>query len=334
MKYPKFLTSNGTIGLVSPSLGVGGVPYEERYTKVLANFQEAGFQVKEAKNIHEFIHDPKDAARELMNAYSDDTIDVLLSVAGGEYQLLTQSELDHELLSKATPKWFMGYSDNTNFTFPLTTIDDVASIYGINSGDLGVNTWDEPLQNMMDTLLGKKLSFHAYTMCQKVDLKEERPFDNYNYDTKTMWVNLLGGDDIRMKGRLIGGCFDCLKDICGTPYDHMQNFLERYREDGIIFYFEVCNLDPANVRLGLWKMEQCGWFHNVKGIIVGRPNNDLDTFGTTHTDVIKDYFKSFQIPVITEFDVGHVPPTIPMINGAIATIISNKDEHTISYELK
>ena len=35
---------------------------------------------------------------------------------------------------------FMGYSDNTNFCFPLTTICDVASIYGINITDFGNTT--------------------------------------------------------------------------------------------------------------------------------------------------------------------------------------------------
>ena len=31
---------------------------------------------------------------------------------------------------QAKPKWFMGYSDNTNLTFLLTTLCDTAAIYG------------------------------------------------------------------------------------------------------------------------------------------------------------------------------------------------------------
>lgn len=38
--------------------------------------------------------------------------------------------VDFERVKEADPKWYMGYSDNTNFTFLLTTLCDTASIYG------------------------------------------------------------------------------------------------------------------------------------------------------------------------------------------------------------
>ena len=38
--------------------------------------------------------------------------------------------VDWNKIKSAEPKWFMGYSDNTNFTFLLNTIADTARIYG------------------------------------------------------------------------------------------------------------------------------------------------------------------------------------------------------------
>ena len=39
-------------------------------------------------------------------------------------------------------------------------------------------------------------------------------------------------------GRLIGGCIDVLKDIIGTKYDGTLDFIEKYKDDGIIWYFD------------------------------------------------------------------------------------------------
>lgn len=53
--------------------------------------------------------------------------------------------VDFDKIRKADPKWYLGYSDNTNFTFLLTTLCDTASIYGPCAGSLrrnpGMKQW-------------------------------------------------------------------------------------------------------------------------------------------------------------------------------------------------
>lgn len=41
----------------------------------------------------------------------------------------TMNFVDFEKIKSAAPKWYMGYSDNTNFTFLLSTICDTAAVY-------------------------------------------------------------------------------------------------------------------------------------------------------------------------------------------------------------
>ncbi len=63
--------------------------------------------------------DPKSAAEDLRAFYLDPDIDVLFSVGGGELMNETITHIDFDALAQAKPKWFVGYSDNTNFLFPM-----------------------------------------------------------------------------------------------------------------------------------------------------------------------------------------------------------------------
>ena len=66
----------------------------------------------------------------------------------------------------------MGYSDNTNFTFLLTTMCDTASIYGPNAPAFGQEPWHESLQDALDVLHGKNLVQHGYEKWEKESLKD------------------------------------------------------------------------------------------------------------------------------------------------------------------
>lgn len=333
MKYPDFLKEKGTIGIVAPSFGISGSPYRIKYDQAITMWNERGHEVKSVPHIFDFLHSPEISVKELEDFYVSKDNEILISAAGGELMLETEALWHYDVLRNASPKWFIGYSDNTNFCFPLTTICDVASIYGMNITDFGTTTWDDAVNNTYKLLRGEKLKFYSYQKCQIVDMKYEKPLDGYNYDTDTKWKNIHGGNTIDMKGRLIGGCLDCLNDICGTPYDHMKEFAERYKEDGIVFYFEACNLDPFGVKRALWRMKECEWFTHIRGFLVGRPNNPEPAFDYTHEQIILDMLMEYQVPIITQFDTGHVPPAIPLINGSIAHVVSNDIEQYIEFEL-
>ena len=43
---------------------------------------------------------------------------------------------------------------------------------------------------------------------------------------------------IHVSGRLLGGCMDCLINLLGTKYDYVQEFVQKYKEDGIVWFLE------------------------------------------------------------------------------------------------
>ena len=64
---------------------------------------------------------------------------------------------------------------------------------------------------------------------------------------------------------------DCLVNLTGTRFDKTKDFIERYKEDGIIWFLEACDLNVFSIRRAMWQMEQAGWFEHVKAFLIGRP---------------------------------------------------------------
>ncbi len=138
MRYPKF---NNKIGLIAPSFGCTFEPYKSRLDSAIKNLSNYNLVVYPNCYKSELPYRSNTAhscANEFITSYTND--ELLISVGGGEYMVEILDHINFEELSKLEPKWFMGYSDNTNLTFLLPILCDVASIYGPNAPDLGIET--------------------------------------------------------------------------------------------------------------------------------------------------------------------------------------------------
>ena len=108
-------------------------------------------------------------------------------------------------------------------------------------------------------------------MWERDSLKDEdHPTVPLNLTEKTL-IRRFPDKDTVIEGRLLGGCLDCLANLVGTEYDKVGEFADRYREDGIIWFLEACELNVMTIRRTLWNLKNAGWFKHVKGFLVGRP---------------------------------------------------------------
>ena len=67
------------------------------------------------------------------------------------------------------------------------------------------------------------------------------PYVSYN-KTEDKILKIYDGKEIiqgevEFSGRLLGGCLDTLITLAGTKYDKTREFAEKYKDDGIIFFF-------------------------------------------------------------------------------------------------
>ncbi|HIU75756.1 MAG TPA: LD-carboxypeptidase [Candidatus Pelethocola excrementipullorum] len=336
MKYPEFLKDGGTIGFVAPSFGCNIEPYKTAFQNAQKKFEKTGYKLELGPNCYEgqgigISNTPELCGKEWNDYYCSETNDVLISCGGGELMCEILDHVDFDRVSKAKPKWFMGYSDNTNLTFLLPTICDVAAIYGPCAATFGMEPWHPSVQDALDLMSGKKMTMQGYERWEKESLKDEdNPLQPYNVTEPRVLRCFGDGAPVHMEGRLLGGCIDCLVNLTGTKYDRVESFNEKYKEDGVIWFLEACDLNMIGIRRAIWQMIHAGWFKYTKGFLIGRPYwFGQELFGLDQYHAVYDLLKSFDVPVVMDVDLGHLPPMMPLISGGYAAVEVQGNEITI-----
>lgn len=333
MRYPEFMREHGTIGFVAPSCSCGTEPYYSGFRNALKKFKELGHITVTGPNCYAvegigISNTPKKCGEEINEFFARKDINCLISCGGGELMCEILDFVDFEALRKLPPKWYMGYSDNTNLTFLLTTLCDTASIYGPCAAAFGMEPWHEAIEDAYGMLKGEKQRVKGYDKWEKESRKdEEHPLEPYHV-TEPVQRKVFVGEQLAdpeetvvMEGRLLGGCMDCLVNLLGTGYDKVEEFAKRYREDGIIWFLESCDLNVMGIRRGLWQMEHAGWFRYTKGFLIGRPAcYGQKLMGMDAYKAVTGILGKYQVPVLMDLDIGHLPPAMPVMCGSMARI--------------
>lgn len=385
MRYPTFLKENGTIGFVAPSFGCNIEPYRSGFWNAQKKWREQGFSFEIGNNCYAgdgigISSTPEKCGEELTDYYCDKKNDCLISCGGGELMCEILDYVDFKRIGEAAPKWYMGYSDNTNFTFLLTTLCDTASIYGPCASAFGMEPMHPSLEDAMLLLQGKKLVTQGYDRWERESWKdEEHPLAPYHLTETSVIKYILpdgrtnaeslretaaryagldkavekqdgerkarmrmdesemeAGKKIAFSGRLLGGCMDCLVNLLGTRYDKVTAYTERYKEDGIIWFLEACDLNLMGIRRAMWQMEHAGWFRHCKGFLIGRPRIGMgaEEFGIDEYQAVCEMLYSYHVPILMDLDIGHLPPSMPLICGSMARVVSDGRTYRVEMELR
>lgn len=339
MRYPEFLSEKGTIGFVAPSFGCNIEPYRTAFGNARKKFQELGHGVDLGPNCYAgcgigISNTPKACGEELTDYYCSEENEILISCGGGELMCETLEYTDFARIRKAKPKWYMGFSDNTNMTFLLATLCDTASVYGPCAPAFGMEPWHKSLVDAYRLLRGKQDTVCGYELWEKEGKKnEEHPLEPYFVTEKRELRFALPTEEgqklqnaepllkVHMEGRLIGGCVDCLVNLLGTKYDRTAEFAGRYKKDGILWFLEACDLNVMAIRRAVWQMKNAGWFSHVKGFLVGRPYvHGQEMMGLDQYHAVCDLLAEYRVPVVMDVDLGHLPPMMPVICGSYAKV--------------
>lgn len=329
---PPYIHKKSKFYLVAPSFGCTTSPYQERLEKTIEELPKKGHSVMVGSNC--FKNDGKccsntaqERANEFMRAYQSDA-EVILSVGGGEMMTEILDYIDFKEIKKLPPKWFVGFSDNTHLTFTLTTLSDVTTIYGPCAGYFHFKKYAFDVKDTYDMLMGK-LDFEGYPGYESIKNTED-PFSQYQLNCKKIITPFQYTSAFH--GTLIGGNLDCLISLCGTPYDKMKEYQEKHPE-GLIFYFEACDLNCVGIKRALLQLKRAGWFQNIKGFLSGRPLClGEDFLGVTPENAVTDILGDLNVPILLNVDLGHLPPSMPMKNGVEATVTYQNKNLYISYK--
>ena len=188
------------------------------------------------------------------------------------------------------------------------------------------------LENINDENNSKKLEEkenREIAEFQKEEYNLEELTKTYELTEKVEWKNITGEEKIQIKGRSLGGCLDCIKGYIGTKYDKVNEYVERHKKVGLIWFLEVFEMNTPEVYRTLWQMKNAGYFKYCTGIVFGRPLFIREDYEINFNDTVKEALQDLEIPIICDADIGHVKPQLAIVNGAILEITSQNGKGTV-----
>ena len=323
MIYPKFLKDNGCIGVIAPSDGASDEVDINRFKNAIKRFNDMNYKVVVSSNLFNSTKGRSanyiDRAKEINDMFSNKDIDIIICACGGDFLLEILPYIDFDII-KNNPKYICGFSDPTGILYTLTTKYDIATIYGHNFNAFGADLLHRSEEEFLDIIRGNLINQESYLMYENEKLEKVTGLEGYNLDSKVYW-RTLDNKDVNIKGRIIGGCIDLITDISGTKYDGIDRFNEKYKNDGIIWYFDNCEISMEEIIRILWKFNELGYFKYTKGIIFGRFGVEKSYYDYDVASCLMDsVISKLNIPIIYNADISHKKPSMTIINGSIANI--------------
>ncbi|MFQ7288186.1 MAG: hypothetical protein ACLRPV_04380 [Lacrimispora saccharolytica] len=173
---------------------------------------------------------------------------------------------------------------------------------------------------------------HGYDQWEKESLKDtEHPLEPYHV-TEPRVLRRFPDQDVEFSGRLLGGCVDCLVTASRGQVTGYRNL---WKSTKAMLVPGNCELNVMALRRAFWQMEHAGWFRYTKGFLIGRPLvHGQEMMGLDQYQAVMGILEHYQVPVIMDVDLGHLPPMMPLITGSYGTVSVKGNDIRVHMELK
>lgn len=339
LRYPSPLRSGDCVGVTSPSSGVAK-ELRERLNIAVRDVEDRGYEVVIGRCMDGSGHisaSAADRASELMSMLTDPTIKAIVPPWGGETAIDLLPLLDWDRLRQSEPTWLVGFSDMSTLITPMTLLTGTATVHGNNLMDTPYRV-PEGLQSWLDIVAAppghqntqtppgrhRATSFDDFAVCP--DIRE------YTLDSVGTWTRLDGSGDVEAEGRLIGGCIETLCNLTGTIYLDVSAFARNESPDGLLVYVEAAEDDAFTICRNLHGMRLAGFFDRANAVLVGRTNAP-DNRSLSQHEAVLDALGSLNVPIIADIECGHVPPYMPIVNGAYGRIVHTPSRSELTQTL-
>ncbi|GCD32463.1 putative carboxypeptidase [Streptomyces chrestomyceticus JCM 4735] len=327
VRYPRPLRPGDRVGVTSPSSGVGK-ELRARLDVAVRDVEARGYEVVVGRCMDGAGHlsaPAADRAGELMAMLTDPGIGAVVPPWGGETAIDLLPLLDWGRLRDAEPTWLVGFSDMSTIMTPLTLLTGTATVHGNNLMDTPYRV-PEGLLSWLDIVAAPQ--GHRFTQIPPGRYRSTG-WDNfhahpevreYTLDTPGRWTRLDADGDVEAEGRLIGGCIETLCNLTGTAYLDVSAFARAESPQGLLVYVEAAGDDAFTICRNLHGMRLAGFFDAANAILVGRTSAS-DSNSLTQHEAVLDALGPLNVPVIADVECGHVPPYLPIVNGARGRVV-------------
>ena len=330
--YPPALGAGDLVVVTAPSSGVEA-PLHPRLERALDHLRAQGFRVEEGQCLR---HEARSAsapaatrAAELMHHLLRDDVAAIIPPWGGELAIEILDLLDWPALARARPKWLLGYSDTSTWMLPITLRLGWATAHGPCLMDMVAGQSDPLTRHAMGVLATPHGGSVQQLASSHWQLKwtdfATAPDTTYRLTESTRWRSLQGAPDLAFEGRLVGGCLDTLMHLAGTPYGDVARFMAAQRQTGIVLYLENAGLSPTDWVRAMHRLRWAGWLsteQGLAGVLIGRSAAPDTTAASElrYEEALQSTLGALACPVVVDMDIGHRPPQLVLVNGAVAQV--------------
>ena len=332
-----------TVGIVSLSSGILGEPHIQFETETgIRRLEEYGLNIKfmphALMGLDYVKAHPEKRAEDLLLAFHDPEIDMILCAIGGDdtYRLLPYLFDHDELANSVTDKVFLGFSDTTINHLMLHKVG-LTTFYG---------------QAFLPDICELSSEMLPYTrkyfeeLINTENISEICPSDIWDEERKSFGIDqagkplishpnsgfeLLQGPSV-FSGKILGGCIDSIYDMFnGDRYADMPVLCKKYHlfpdpEDwkGRILLLETSEEKPSpeKYRKALEYLKQTGVFEAVSGLLVGKPMDE--TYAQEYRLLLTKVIDRPDLPIVFNLNVGHSLPRCIIPFGINAFVDVNK----------
>lgn len=326
IRFPAPLKPGDRVGVTSPSSGVVA-KHRARLEYAIETVRERGYDVVLGECMDGSSHVSAPAtqrAAELTGMLTDPGIRAVVPPWGGETAIDLVGLLDWEAIGIAEPTWYAGFSDNSTIMTPLTLRTGVATLHGNNLMDTPYRTVGDLLSWLDIVALPPGGSFTQsspgrYRAKGWDDYTADPEVSELTLDGAGSWVRLDGDSDVEVTGRLIGGCLETMRHLAGTPLGDLRGFADEYAPDGLLVYVDIAEDNAFSVCRSLHGMRMAGYFDAANAIVVSRTSAP-DAGTLSQKEAALDALGGLGVPIIADVECGHVPPYMPIVNGALGQL--------------
>ena len=332
-----------TVGIVSLSSGILGESRIRFETETgIRRLEEYGLNIKfmphALMGLDYVKAHPEKRAEDLLLAFHDPEIDMILCAIGGDdtYRLLPYLFEHDELANSVTDKVFLGFSDTTINHLMLHKVG-LTTFYG---------------QAFLPDICELSSEMLPYTrkyfeeLINTENISEICPSDIWYEERKSFGIDqagkplishpnsgfeLLQGPSV-FSGKILGGCIDSIYDMFnGDRYADMPVLCKKYHlfpdpEDwkGRILLLETSEEKPSpeKYRKALEYLKQTGVFEAVSGLLIGKPMDE--TYAQEYRLLLTKVIDRPDLPIVFNLNVGHSLPRCIIPFGINAFIDVNK----------
>ncbi len=338
------------LGIVSLSKGILGEDFIRHELEIgLKRLQDYGVEIvlmpHALKGLDYLQNHPESRAKDLIDAFEDDSIDMILCAIGGDdtYRLLPYLFEDHQLERVVNQKIFLGFSDTTVNHFMLHKLG-IITFYGQSFLSDVCEISSEMLpytkkyfEELITTGTVKRITPSEVWYEEREDFSEKGvgvsmpSFANQGFE-------LIRGNKT-FEGQILGGClesifynffdnsrYDDTVELC-RKYEIFPS-LEEWKDKILLLETSEERPEPALFREMICALERYGIFDVVSGVLVGKPQNE--TYYEDYKKIMLEEISNQKLSLLCNINIGHSTPRCIIPFGIHAKV--DAERQTILFE--